>query len=165
MQEPGRCQTQRDGDGQLLHHPEARSVGAGRARRVPLEFHKRRADLRQARRSESGVRTGDRGKAPEREEYQGFVPLVVLLPGKRIEGKAWKAANRRLLQHIEKEARSFLPIVEARVYDLCRPRRKVPVRLPVVAVNTRLVTEIIPGDMVKPVAEKTRRTSVRDPNG
>jgi len=93
---------------------------------------------------------------PDGEDYRGFVPVTVLLPGQRIEGNAWKEAGQRLLEHIEGQKRQFLPIVEARIFDLSRPD-EAPTMLPILAVNTTAITAIIPGDVVTPVHEKSAR--------
>jgi hypothetical protein len=81
------------------------------------------------------------------QPYEGFVPITLLLPGQRSEGKAWKRAGHRLLEHIELEKRSFLPVVEAEAFDLSG-RDQAPMQLPVIAVNTARITAVIPGDAV-----------------
>ena len=91
---------------------------------------------------------------PNGEDYQGFVPITLMLPGQRIEGSAWKEGGQRLLEHIEAQKRQFLPIVEARIFDLSRPD-EAPSMLPVLAVNTTAIMVIIPGDVVTPVHEKS----------
>jgi len=92
----------------------------------------------------------------ETEAYQGFVPVTVLLSGQRIEGKAWKFANRRLLQQIEEDRRQFLPLVSVRVYKLDAGCADQPEELPVLAVSTRHILAIVPGDTTTPVAPKSR---------
>lgn len=82
------------------------------------------------------------------EEYQGFVPLSVYLPGQRIEGKAWKFANRRLLQQIEEDKRQFLPVVEAKLYALEAGSARLVAEFDVLAVNKASITAIEPGDIV-----------------
>jgi hypothetical protein len=84
------------------------------------------------------------------ETFQGFVPITVLLPGQRIEGQAWKTGGQRLLQHVEQDGRRFLPVVEARVFDLSHPDAS-PTTFSVIAVNTAAITAIIPGDTATPV--------------
>jgi hypothetical protein len=88
----------------------------------------------------------------ETEAYQGFVPVTLLLPGQRIEGKAWKFANRRLLQQIEEDRRQFLPLVSARIYESGVERE--PEELPVLAVSTQRILAIIPGDVTTPMAQR-----------
>ena len=91
------------------------------------------------------------------ESYQGFVPVTILLPGRRIVGMAWKFGNRRLLQQIEEDKRQFLPIVTARIFDLTSPAKEQPEELPVVAVSTNQMIAIIPGDVATPVGKKSVR--------
>ena len=88
----------------------------------------------------------------ETEAYQGFVPVTLLLPGQRIEGKAWKFANRRLLQQIEEDQRQFLPLVSARIYEAGGDQD--PEELPVLAVSTQRILAIIPGDVTTPMAQR-----------
>jgi hypothetical protein len=88
------------------------------------------------------------------EAFQGFVPVTLLLPGQRIEGKAWKFANRRLLQQIEEDRRQFLPLVSARIFDIDGRRESGSTELPVLAVSTRRIVAIIPGDVATPVEER-----------
>lgn len=104
--------------------------------------------------------TEEEVRVEQNEEYQGFVPIIVFLPGKRIEGKAWKEGARRLLEHIETEKRQFLPIVQARVSDLTTPDQE-PEQVPVIAVNRAAITAIIPGDVVTPPDERRSRRSGR----
>jgi len=92
--------------------------------------------------------------AMKTEAYQGFVPVTLLLPGQRIEGKAWKFANRRLLQQIEEDRRQFLPLVSARIFELDVGRDQDPQELPVLAVSTQRILAIIPGDATTPVARQ-----------
>lgn len=94
------------------------------------------------------------------ELEEGFVPITVELPGKRITGKAWKRAGRRLLEHIEEENRLFLPIVDAEVLDLSS-RRRSRQRLPVLAVRTASVSAIIPGDRVTAARTESRLAKER----
>ena len=35
------------------------------------------------------------------EDFQGFVPISIFIADRRIDGKVWKYASRRLLQQIE----------------------------------------------------------------
>ena len=91
----------------------------------------------------------------ETQAYQGFVPITLLLPGQRIEGKAWKFANRRLLQQIEEDQRQFLPLVFARIFELDGSTGQNPPELPVLAVSTRKILAIIPGDITTPVAPRS----------
>jgi len=90
----------------------------------------------------------------ETEAYQGFVPVTLLLPGQRIEGKAWKFANRRLLQQIEEDRRQFLPLVSARVFDLGAGAGEQPQEVPVLAVSVQSILAIIPGDATTPMAQR-----------
>jgi hypothetical protein len=80
----------------------------------------------------------------------------LFIAGQRIEGKAWKEAHRRLLEQIEGQKRQFLPVVEAKIFDLSKPD-DTPTVLPVVAVNTAAITTIVPGDAVTPLEEKAAR--------
>jgi len=89
----------------------------------------------------------------ETEAYQGFVPVTLFLPGQRIEGKAWKFANRRILQQIEEDRRQFLPLVSARIFELGGDPDQRPEELPVLAVSTQRILAIIPGDATTPVAQ------------
>ena len=100
------------------------------------------------------------GKSMETEAYQGFVPVTLLLPGQRIEGKVWKFANRRLLQQIEENKRQFLPVVSARIYETGAEQE--PEELPVLAVSTQRILAIIPGDVTTPMAQ--RRASGNEGN-
>jgi hypothetical protein len=88
------------------------------------------------------------------EEYQGFVPVTLFLPGQRIEGKVWKEGARRLLQHIEAQQRQFLPVVEARVFDLAKPDAAATEHA-VLAVSMRSIRAIIPGDTTSPAAVRS----------
>jgi len=90
----------------------------------------------------------------ETEAYQGFVPVTLFLPGQRIEGKAWKFANRRILQQIEEDRRQFLPLVSARIFELDGDPDQRPEELPVLAVSTQRILAIIPGDATTPVARR-----------
>ncbi len=92
------------------------------------------------------------GKSMETEAYQGFVPVTLLLPGQRVEGKAWKFANRRLLQQIEEDKRQFLPVVSARIYESGVEQE--PEEIPVLAVSTQRILAIIPGDVTTPMAQR-----------
>jgi len=91
------------------------------------------------------------------EEFEGFVPVIVLLSDQRGEGKAWKRGGRRLLQDIEERHRQFLPIVDAKVHSLTEPQSP-PVLLPLVAVNTAAIRWIIAGDDISPATRRGRRS-------
>lgn len=85
-----------------------------------------------------------------REEYQGFVPVSVYLPGQRVDGRAWKYANRRLLQQIEEDSRQFIPLTEARVYALTGEESRLVGEFDVLAVSKAAIAAIEPKDSVTP---------------
>ena len=89
-----------------------------------------------------------------REEFQGFVPVSLHLPSQRIDGKAWKFANRRLLQQIEEDKRQFLPIIEAKVYAVDGESARPTGEFDVLAVNRSAVTAIEPKDTVASGSER-----------
>jgi hypothetical protein len=88
------------------------------------------------------------------EEFEGFVPISVYLPGQRVDGKAWKFANRRLLQQIEEDTRDFLPVVDAKLYTLNKGSATLTAEFAVLAVNKRNTTAIEPKDAVTPAKER-----------
>ncbi|MBE9565425.1 MAG: hypothetical protein IMF16_01595 [Proteobacteria bacterium] len=89
-----------------------------------------------------------------REDFEGFVPISVYLPGQRVDGKAWKFANRRLLQQIEEDTRDFLPIVDAKLYTLDKDSAILTGEFAVLAVNKRNATAIEPKDAITPAKER-----------
>ena len=88
------------------------------------------------------------------EEYQGFVPVVILLASQHIEGRVWKFANRRLLQQIEQDKREFVPVVEARLYACEGEERRLAAEYEVLAVRKSAIIAIEPLDTVTQVAER-----------
>ncbi|MGD0112218.1 MAG: hypothetical protein ABSD48_10155 [Armatimonadota bacterium] len=101
----------------------------------------------------------------ETEAYQGFVPVTLFLPGQRIEGRAWKFANRRILQQIEEDRRQFLPLVSAKIFELDGSPDQRPEELPVLAVSTQRILAIIPGDATTPVAQRNGESGRPGPRG
>jgi hypothetical protein len=91
---------------------------------------------------------------PTDEEFQGFVPVSLFLPGQRVEGRIWKFANRRLLQQIEQDRREFVPVVEARLFAVEGDAERAAGQFDVLAVRKSAVTAIVPQDTVTPVAER-----------
>jgi len=81
------------------------------------------------------------------EEFEGFVPVTVYLAQHRIEGKAWKFANRRLLQQIEEDKREFLPLVQAQLFFL-GGESETPAQFEVLAVSKSQIIAIEPKDVV-----------------
>ena len=91
---------------------------------------------------------------PAPEEYQGFVPVTILLSSQRIEGRVWKFANRRLLRQIEQDRRDFVPMVNAKLYRLDGATRCLAGEYHVLAVRKSAIIAIEPLDTVSQVAER-----------
>jgi len=85
------------------------------------------------------------------EASQGFVPVSILMHGQRVEGKAWKFANRRLLQQIEEDKRQFLPVVEAKLYRVQGGCSELAAEFAVLAVSKAAIIAIEPKDTVTPL--------------
>lgn len=88
------------------------------------------------------------------EEYQGFVPVSIILASQQVEGRVWKFANRRLLQQIEQDKREFVPVVKARLYERKGKTRELTAEFEVLAVRKSAIIAIEPGDTVTAVAER-----------
>jgi hypothetical protein len=88
-----------------------------------------------------------------REEYEGFVPVVLYLADRRVEGKVWKFANRRLLQQLEEDKRQFIPVVLAKLFFAGEPSRQ-PAEFDVLAVSKSHIVAIEPKDTVTPRAPR-----------
>jgi len=88
------------------------------------------------------------------EEFQGFVPVTILLATQHVEGRVWKFANRRLLQQIEQDKRDFIPVVEAKLYVRDGDTRRLAAEYEVLAVRKSAVIAIEPLDSVTKVAER-----------
>jgi hypothetical protein len=86
------------------------------------------------------------------EEFQGFVPVSILMPGQRLQGKVWKFANRRLLQQIEDDKRQFLPVIEAKLYNVVGDSMELSAEFDVLAVSKAAMLAIEPKDTVTPRA-------------
>ena len=88
------------------------------------------------------------------EEYQGFVPVSIFLASQQVEGRVWKFANRRLLQQLEQDKREFVPVVEAKLYDLKGKARQLTAEFDVLAVRKGAIIALQPHDAVTPVVER-----------
>jgi hypothetical protein len=86
------------------------------------------------------------------EEYQGFVPVSIHIQGQRIDGRVWKFAKRRLLQQIEEDRRQFVPLVDAKLYELQGKSERLVSQFDVLAVSKRAIRAIEPGDTVTQVS-------------
>ena len=88
------------------------------------------------------------------EEYQGFVPVSIFLAGQQVEGRVWKFANRRLLQQLEQDKREFVPVVEAKLYNVKGKARQLAGEFAVLAVHKSAIVALEPGDTVTNVVER-----------
>jgi len=88
------------------------------------------------------------------EEYQGFVPVSIFLAGQQVEGRVWKFANRRLLQQLEQDKREFVPVVEAKLYNVKGKARQLAGEFAVLAVRKSAIVALEPGDTVTNVVER-----------
>ena len=91
---------------------------------------------------------------PTGEEFQGFVRVPIFLPAQRVEGRVWKFANRRLLQQIEQDPRAFVPVVEAKLYNLGGEVRQLAAEFDVLAIRKTAIVAIQPQDTVTNVAPR-----------
>lgn len=91
---------------------------------------------------------------PTPEEFQGFVPVTILLASQHVEGRVWKFANRRLLQQIEQDKRDFIPVVEAKVFAHEGPAHRLSAEYDVLAVRKSAIIAIEPLDTITKVAER-----------
>ena len=82
------------------------------------------------------------------EDFQGFVPISIFIADRRIDGKVWKYASRRLLQQIEEDDRRFLPVVEAKVYQLDGSSEQLVGEFDVLGVNKSSVIALQPKDTI-----------------
>ena len=82
------------------------------------------------------------------EDFQGFVPISIFIADRRIDGKVWKYASHRLLQQIEEDDRRFLPVVEARVYQLEGASEQLVGEFDVLGINKSRVIALQPKDTV-----------------
>jgi len=82
------------------------------------------------------------------EDFQGFVPISIFIADRRIDGKVWKYASRRLLQQIEEDDRRFLPVVEAKVYQLDGSSEQLVGEFDVLGVNKSSAIALQPKDTV-----------------
>ncbi len=88
------------------------------------------------------------------EEYQGFVPVSIFLAWQQVEGRVWKFANRRLLQQLEQDKREFVPVVEAKLYNVKGKTRQLAGEFGVLAVRKSAIIALEPGDTVTNVVER-----------
>ena len=88
------------------------------------------------------------------EEFQGFVSVSIFLTSQQIEGRVWKFANRRLLQQLEQDPRAFVPVVEAKLYNLGGETRQLAAEFDVLAVRKTAIIAIQPQDTVTNVVPR-----------
>ena len=91
---------------------------------------------------------------PMPEDYQGFVPVTILLATQHVEGRVWKFANRRLLQQIEQDKREFVPVVDAKLFVRDGDEKRLEAEYEVLAIRKSAIIAIEPLDCVTQVAER-----------
>jgi len=66
----------------------------------------------------------------------------------------WKFANRRLLQQLEQDKREFVPVVEAKLYNVKGKTRQLAGEFAVLAVRKSAIVALEPRDTVTNVVER-----------